>query len=86
MGRSQGCKDLIKSKTTHFLFKVGVLYPRFDDVQGCCDGDGGYRTCDGCDEVLGPGGFVVVGNAENVVLCYSRCTEELGGRELDGVL
>lgn len=61
------------------MLKIGVLDAGLHDIEGRGDGDGRDGTRDGCDEVLAPGGFGVVLQAEYVLLGRRRGTEELEG-------
>lgn len=57
-------------------FKVAVLNTGLDNVKRCGDNERGGSTSDGSDEVLAPGGGVVVGELEEVFLGSGRTTEE----------
>ena len=49
--------------------EVAVLDAGLDDIERCGDDDGGATAEDRGDEVLCPGGFVVVGELVDVLFC-----------------
>lgn len=57
--------------------EVAVLDTGLDDVKGSRDDERGGSTSNGSDEVLAPGGGVVIGELEEVFLGSGRTTEEL---------
>lgn len=59
------------------VLEVAVLDTGLDHVQGSGDDQRGASTAHGGDEVLGPGGGVVVLEFVDVFLGESRATEEL---------
>lgn len=59
------------------VVKVTVLDTGLDDVERRGDDERGRRAGDGGDEVLEPGGLVVVLEVEEVLLGESRASEEL---------
>ena len=56
-------------ESTLRVFEIAVLYASLDNIEGCGDDERGRRAGDGGDEVLGPGGGVVVGEVVEVLFC-----------------
>lgn len=63
------------------VLEVAVLDAGLDHIEGCRDDQRGASTTDRGDEVLGPGGLVVVLQGVDVFLGESRATEELEQKE-----